>query len=316
MANHIAHIGLPLTTAGDLMQVARSHGHPLGDTAQERRRLCNALYRLRRQEGVTGRTTKLDDVREAVAELERRPLDVTDPTAPVVLPGWTVTQTEVLIPLSCRAMITAATRHVDVELCLVLDGKWKTALDKWAILTMGYLTAGTSLRHTTTRREFATGGRRHQSNVMTARFIPLAQAIVSEEPMRLVDRFVAVVARHWPVTAAHDMTLPQRVVQLHKDYARSFEAARRVYFPGSRSCRDFAHMARNIYNKSCAQQYHGGMLRHLHALVSCPPSSSFRRSGRISWRGFDDKVGAQSRPTCCIRTLQAQRPPSWHVLVP
>lgn len=181
-------------------------------------------------------------------------MDPANPTDLVLLPGWRLQEGKVFLPMSCYAMVAAAAQLRDTGVCLVWDGKWNAAPNNLAILTIGFLVAGTRQRNTTMSRGFAGRGSRRQGRELTTQFRPFMQAIVSSESTGLACECLIAAERLWPVSRAQGQPLPERVVQLHKDFARCLETARANRFPLSRSCGDFAHMARNVFRVQIAHR--------------------------------------------------------------
>ena len=184
---------------------------------------------------------------EFVAQMRMRVEDPTpeDPYKMVVLPEICDDEGAVMIPLSCHALLQAPTRCIDPFFCFVIDGKMRRLSHGWILLSLGWMTKSLQRSKTTIRRHVGDSHRRLQGLEFTTRFIPFIIATVPSENQHSVDALMRAVEQHWPPTVT-GRPLRETMWQLHRDYAHSFENARKRFYPHSIASGDFAHFTRNL----------------------------------------------------------------------
>ena len=165
----------------------------------------------------------------------------------VVLPG-TCLEDRVCVVFTCRGMVSRARAAQNKVIKLAVDGKQKIIANDYTILTLSFLVPSETVALTRQAR------RAVRSKAHTCTQEPFVQALVSaesEDNARQTFETACTLAEQ-----ACNLDLKQQVLQLHKDYAKGLEAARKKVFPNSRPCDDYPHMRRASYS---ALQKHFGV---------------------------------------------------------
>ena len=157
------------------------------------------------------------------------------------------------VPMTSKALLAAAMQYSELECCLAVDGKWKALHNGWVFASIGFLTQSLQRKATTTTRircpPYST--LRIQSREYTTTFVPIIVAIMrNENDNRHVEALYRTLLRHMPCQRFPGVRWTQRVVQFHRDFARSLEHGRQLFFARARPCGDWSHYTRNLQGKS------------------------------------------------------------------
>lgn len=153
-----------------------------------------------------------------------------------------IIEERVYIPIGCRGMgeVIKSAKHRYLK--LVLDAKHKVPTNRWSILTLGFILCRQEVSTTSIRRH----GQQISIGMHTSTMQPALQAIINAESKpniknafedlgALCDRF-------------GEVDLKIMLVQVHKDYAKGIEQARRDVFPTVRVVEDYFHAKQAIEN--------------------------------------------------------------------
>ena len=125
------------------------------------------------------------------------------------------------------------------QLHLVVDGKQKVVCNAWTIVTCSFIARSEAVSDTTLT---SPAGLHARARVHTATAEPFLQALMDVESkhnmLHCFNMAIQLAREHC------DLDLRAQVRQVHKDFAKGINAARREAFPHSRPCDDYAHMVR------------------------------------------------------------------------
>ena len=183
----------------------------------------------------------------------------------VLSQGVLISDTETFIPFACPGMVATLSRYKPLHVLLGLDAKEKVLERGMSVLTLSLL-GKAGLRNT------RMPGRK-QLRACVTRAFPVLQAIISGESADNAGRAFTLLSKLWHETHQDSRpSLADSVVQVHKDFAPGFEAARRKHFPKSRPCDDYFHLRQKHkalesrlstthVHKGCFVKTHLGWLR-------------------------------------------------------
>ena len=147
-------------------------------------------------------------------------------------------RSRVCVPFACKGMLDSMRRYADTEIALTVDAKQSCMAHGWGVITASIIVKD-KLRYTTLGR---IQGRRVQGQAFTSHAAPSCQAVINVENHENVHQFFETLKRLWSVACPGRPPLPHCVVQVHKDYHASIEAARVMHFTMSRPANDFFHL--------------------------------------------------------------------------
>ena len=125
---------------------------------------------------------------------------------------------------------------------LAIDGKQKLVANNYTVLTLSFLVSSEHVTQTRDSR-LRVSSRPH---VHTLTQEPFLQALVNSEAEANVTQFFSTACEI--ASQCCKLDLKTQVWQVHKDFAKGIEAARRKVFPFARPCDDYPHMRRASYN--------------------------------------------------------------------
>jgi len=129
-------------------------------------------------------------------------------------------------------------RYEDADVAMFIDEKMKCMAHGWGVVTAS-ICVKDELRRTTLRR--GVGGR-VQARMYTSHALPVLQAVVHFEETGDLVHFFNLLKLQWAEACPARAPLEDVLVQLHKDFIASTEAARIHCFPGTRPVNDFFHL--------------------------------------------------------------------------
>ena len=157
----------------------------------------------------------------------------------VVFEDYIISDTQVFVAWSTRGMLERAKSAENKVVKFVVDGKQKVAANQYTVLTLSFLISNEKISRPRSKRASVT------EEVHCSTQEPFMQALVdSESTLNLTKLFKLAICVGQEEC---NLDLSHQVRQVHKDYARGIEAARRDCFPSSRPCDDYAHMRRATY---------------------------------------------------------------------
>ena len=154
----------------------------------------------------------------------------------VVLPGASL-DGRVCVVFTCKGMIIRASGVQKKVVKLAVDGKQQVVANDYTILTLSFLVPNKMVALTRDARRQVRTKKAH-----TCSQEPFVQALISTESEENVAQAFETACLLGEQLCQIDMK--RQVLQVHKDYARGLEAARKRVFPNSRPCDDFPHMRR------------------------------------------------------------------------
>ena len=154
-----------------------------------------------------------------------------------------ISRERVYIPFSSKGMLASVRNGRSQCLKMVLDGKQKVLNNQWAILTIGFIVRRQDLGSTSSRKK---SGERIKLMAHTSTMQPFMQAIIDQESTENIADALEDTAKLCAQIAQID--LKQWLMQMHKDYAKGIEAARKKKFPNVRALEDFFHMIEKVQN--------------------------------------------------------------------
>ena len=166
-----------------------------------------------------------------------------------VLDGAHIGEDRVCILWTCRGVLERAKAGQGHLLKLVVDAKQKLVSNHYSVVTLSFLVPSSSMRKT-----WAGPKRIAKAEAYTGTQEPFLQALVdteSEANLTHIFNSACKVAKE-----LCGLDLDKQTIQVHKDYAKGIDAARRRVFPRSRPCDDYAHMRRASY--SALRKHLGG----------------------------------------------------------
>ena len=143
---------------------------------------------------------------------------------------------------TCAGMIQRAQAARNKVVKLVVDGKQKVLTNDYAIVTLSFLVPSETVNKTWVGRTHTASA---ELNAATQQ--PFLQALVNTESEENILHVLN--TAHDLGQKYCDLDLRNQVLQVHKDFAKVIEAARRKAFPASRPCHNYAHMRRASYNQ-------------------------------------------------------------------
>lgn len=175
---------------------------------------------------------------DAIAKYDRTP---SSPLGLFLLPGTALTTTRGFVPFTCRKIVEQMARFdKEAPLILATDAKMGIASGGWSVITAGILTKY-GLRPTTLSRS-RSAAQVSQGLGFTSVFRPIFCAAVDAETTENYSQLFSLFLRLWD---DHTGRVPS-VREVHKDWNKASEAARRDVLPKARPCNDWAHAARKI----------------------------------------------------------------------
>jgi len=165
------------------------------------------------------------------------PEDISDLYLPSQLP-YLMSGDRVCIPFTCKGMQATMRRYEDADVAMFIDEKMKCMAHGWGVVTAS-ICVKDELRRTTLRR--GVGGR-VQARMYTSHALPVLQAVVHFEETGNLVHFFNLLKLQWAEACPARAPLEDVLVQLHKDFIASTEAARIHCFPGTRPVNDFFHL--------------------------------------------------------------------------
>ena len=121
---------------------------------------------------------------------------------------------------------------------MCIDVKQSCLAHNWGIITAAFVVKD-KLRNTNFTR---VAGKRVQGTAYTSHAEPVLQAIVNVESTDNVIQFLNTLKRLWSKYCPTKKPLDTWVEQVHKDYHKALEAARRQCMPHARPVNDFFHL--------------------------------------------------------------------------
>ena len=161
-------------------------------------------------------------------------LILSDVRAPIVR------EDRVYVPFASRGMLETVQSAKGHKMLAVLDSKQKVIAGSWGVLTIGFLARDQNRKRTSARNH----GQRFLVNMHTSTTVPFFQVVIDEETAQNIgdalDDVTALCQRHG------DFDLKTQLIQMHKDYAKGIEKARREKFPWVRAVEDYFHMRQAV----------------------------------------------------------------------
>jgi len=160
----------------------------------------------------------------------------------IVLPSPVFQEDRVCAIWTCPGMLSRAEAARNKVVKLAVDGKQKILCNNYSVLTLSFLVSSEYV--TQTRDSRARVSSRPKVHTLTQE--PFMQALVNSETEENVAQFFTAACEIAAQCCSLD--LKTQVWQVHKDYAKGIEAARRKVFPSARPCDDYPHMRRASYS--------------------------------------------------------------------
>ena len=160
----------------------------------------------------------------------------------IVLPNPVFQEERVCAIWTCPGMLRRAEAARNKVVKLAVDGKQKILCNNYSVLTLSFLVSSEHV--TKTRDSRARVSSRPKVHTLTQE--PFMQALVNSEAEENVAQFFTAACEIGAQCCRLD--LKSQVWQVHKDYAKGIEAARRKVFPSARPCDDYPHMRRASYS--------------------------------------------------------------------
>ncbi|CAJ1399628.1 unnamed protein product, partial [Effrenium voratum] len=129
---------------------------------------------------------------------------------------------------------------VNDQLALAVDTKMKVANHGMGVATLSLLVKD-KLRPTTLIRHG--DGCRVQGRAYTSHAVPIMQAVFHDETEANYERLFRAFDKHWMESGSNRPPLTDVALQVHKDFHKAIETARRSCWPASRACDDFFHFS-------------------------------------------------------------------------
>ncbi|CAE6960638.1 RPL15 [Symbiodinium sp. CCMP2592] len=197
---------------------------------------------------------------------EKLPLDQL-----VVLPDFHVSEQRVCVIWTSRGMLERAKHGQNHNLKLVVDGKQKLLANQYSVVTVSFLVPNSSMSST-----WAGPGRKSHVDAYTGTQEPFLQALVNEET---AENMTQVFEKAAELAESHaGLNLRRQVVQVHKDFSKGIDIARRKVFPSARPCDDYAHMRRASHS---TLQVHAQPLQDHSGEVSGDKKAAFDLINRL-----------------------------------
>jgi hypothetical protein len=155
--------------------------------------------------------------------------------------GSVVEESRVYVPFSCRGMLERLRGAQGQKLKLVVDMKQKVLTNQYGVITLAFLV---NKQATSWSPVVHTSHVRRTLEVHTSTAVPFLQCLVhSEEQRNYVAAFQDAI---WLCKEYGGVDLKMQLIQIHKDYAKGIEGARREVFPGARALDDYFHMKQAV----------------------------------------------------------------------
>ncbi|CAE7302405.1 unnamed protein product [Symbiodinium necroappetens] len=143
---------------------------------------------------------------------------------------------------TCAGMVQRGRGACNKVVKLVVDGKQQIVSNDYTILTLSFLVPSETVSKTWVGKSHTASAELHIATQQ-----PFVQALLNTEAEgNVLDVFNAACELGQRYC---ELDLRSQVLQVHKDFAKGIENARRRAFPASRPCDDYAHMRRASYNK-------------------------------------------------------------------
>ena len=160
----------------------------------------------------------------------------------IMLPNPVFQEDRVCAIWTCPGMLSRAEAARNKVVKLAIDGKQKIVANNYSVLTLSFLVSSEHV--TQTRDSRARVSSRPKVHTLTQE--PFMQALVNSEAEENVTQFFTAACEI--ASQQCKLDLKTQVWQVHKDYAKGIEAARRNVFPSARPCDDYPHMRRASYS--------------------------------------------------------------------
>ena len=160
----------------------------------------------------------------------------------IILPNLVFEEQRVCAIWTCPGMLKRAEAARNKVVKLAIDGKQKLVANNYTVLTLSFLVSSEHVTQTRDSR-LRVSSRPH---VHTLTQEPFLQALVNSEAEANVTQFFSTACEI--ASQCCKLDLKTQVWQVHKDFAKGIEAARRKVFPFARPCDDYPHMRRASYN--------------------------------------------------------------------
>ena len=154
-----------------------------------------------------------------------------------------ISRERVYIPFASKGMLACVRSARGQFLKIVLDGKQKVLNNSWTILTIGFIVRRQTLTKTSARYH---AGKRTQLKAHTSTMQPFMQAVIdTESEENITAAFEDAITL---CQANGGVDLRAWLIQIHKDYAKGIEAARKRVFKSVRAVEDYFHMLQRVQN--------------------------------------------------------------------
>ena len=196
-----------------------------------------------RTRGLHEPSAPLEPPRQMVVErsLQNWPTDMPDNHSDLFIvndPPFKCDKNRVCIAFASRGMVQAMDRLSADSGAMCIDVKQSCLAHNWGIITAAFVVKD-KLRNTNFTR---VAGKRIQGTAYTSHAEPVLQAIVNVESTDNVIQFLNTLKRLWSKYCPTKKPLDTWVEQVHKDYHKALEAARRQCMPHARPVNDFFHL--------------------------------------------------------------------------
>ena len=151
-----------------------------------------------------------------------------------------ITQERSYIPFASKGMVNIIKFAKQYYLKMVLDAKQSVLHNKWSILTIGFRICRQVISHTTVRHH----GKKVDLEMHTSTMQPFFQAIVSTEHTDNIEDALNDAKSLCSTEAGIDLS--HWLIQMHKDYAKGIEAARKKVYANVRAVEDYFHMKQHL----------------------------------------------------------------------
>ena len=225
-------------TAEKVRKALKTEGMPL---RCEARQLSNWVHSERKRQGLT--TVKPNNglkVLELEQEAKKWLLSKDWRQLPVeqlfVFKDYVISETQLFVAWSTPGMLERAKSAKNKVVKFVVDGKQKIVANDYTVVTLSFMISSEKVSRPTVRH------RNLPEEAHCSTQEPFLQALMDAESTANMKAFFKLAIEIGEKEC--ELDLREQVRQVHKDYAKGIEAARKECFPGSRPCDDYAHMRR------------------------------------------------------------------------